>query len=72
MLSLEHEWTGRPKRKHLDAYRQWTLYTTQLLADRWGQNIGYVLGISKSSTEFWSFGPGKAPTLAKKLPFRIP
>jgi hypothetical protein len=37
MLSCEHRWTGRPKRKHLADYRRWALYTTQLLADRWNQ-----------------------------------
>jgi hypothetical protein len=71
MLSISHEWTGRPKRKHLSAYRQWTIYTTQLLADRWGKRIAYALAVSRTCTEFWCFEPGKPPTLAKKLPFGI-
>jgi hypothetical protein len=70
-LSLEHRWTGRPKRKHLDAYRQWTISSAQILADHWGKRIGYALGVSPTCTEFWSFEPGKAPILAKKLPFGI-
>jgi len=66
-LSVAHEWTGQPKRKHLDAYRRWTLYTTQLLAERWQKRILYGLGVAPNRTEFWAFEPGAAPKLLRKL-----
>jgi hypothetical protein len=62
-LVLDHAWTGRPKAKHLDSYRQWTLYTIQLLADRWQQRVLYALGVAHNRTEFWGFEPGSAPRL---------
>lgn len=71
-LTLDHEWTGRPKRKHLDAYRQWTLCTIQRLADRWQKRILYALGVAHDRTEFWAFEPGCAPKLLKILNCGIP
>jgi hypothetical protein len=71
MLKFRCEWTGQPQRKHLAEYRQWVLYTTQLLAERWNERIGYALGVSPTCTEFWVFAPGDAPKLLKKLPFGL-
>jgi hypothetical protein len=71
-LSLNHEWTGRPKRKHAAAYRQWTLTAIQLLADRWQCRILYALGIAPNRTELWAFEPGAAPKLLRKLNCGIP
>jgi hypothetical protein len=72
MLQFNHEWTGRPKPKHIAAYRQWTLYVTQMLTERWGKRILYGLGVSPSCTELWSFEPGSSPKLLEKARFGIP
>jgi hypothetical protein len=66
------EWSGKPKSKHLAAYRQWALFIHQTLADRWGERILYVLGTTANQTELWSFEPGRAPKLIKKLDVGIP
>ena len=63
---------GRPKRKHIAAYRQWVLFTTQTLADSWGQTIAYGLGTAPNRTELWYFEPGKPPKLVKRLNAGIP
>jgi hypothetical protein len=66
------QWSGPgPKPKHIPAYRQWILYTTQLLADRWQKRILYGLGVAPNRTEFWAFEPGAAPKLLKKLDYGI-
>jgi hypothetical protein len=67
MLSCEHQWTGRPKRKHLPHYRRWALCTTQFLADRWNQRVPYALGTAPNRTELWAFEPGAAPKLLEKI-----
>jgi hypothetical protein len=66
------EWTGRPKPKHVNAYRQWALSVNQLLCDRWRQSILYCLGVKPNETEVWIFKPGEAPKLLKKLNIGIP
>jgi hypothetical protein len=66
------EWTGKPKPKHLTAYRQWALFLNQTVADRWGQTILYALGTASDETELWTFKPGQAPKLAKRLNVGIP
>lgn len=72
MFALPCEWSGRPKPKHIAAYRQWILVTNQLLAERWGKSILYALGTAPNRTEFWSFQPGQTPKLTKKLNVGIP
>jgi len=72
LLSINHEWIGRPKPKHIAEYRQWTLITNQFLADRWNQRILYCLGTKPNQTEFWQFEPGKSPQLVKKANIGIP
>jgi len=67
-LNLEYEWTGRPRPKHTNEYRQWVLYVAQSLCDRRNITMLYCLGSSKNCTELWCFEPGKPPKLAKKLP----
>ena len=71
-LNLRFEWSGRPKPKHIAAYRQWILGTVKILADRWDSRILYALGVAANSTELWTFEPGKAPQLVKKLNVGIP
>ena len=66
------EWTGRLRRKHVDAYRQWVLSTNQILSDRWQITMLYALGTHHNRTELWSFTPGKAPKLVEKLNVGIP
>jgi hypothetical protein len=62
------QWTGPgPKPKHIPAYRQWILYTTQLLADRWQKRLLYALGVAPNRTEVWAFEPGSVPKLLKRL-----
>lgn len=70
-VQLEHYWTGRPKRKHIPAYRQWVLFVTQSLADRWDYSILYGLGVAENLTELWRFEPGQAPKLIEKLPLGL-
>ena len=72
MLSLACLWTGKPKKKHIPADRQWVLVTNQHLTDHWGIRISYGLGVSPNQTEFWSFEPGGSPKLLKKLNVGIP
>jgi hypothetical protein len=71
-LHMNIAWTGRPKKRHTNQYRQWVLCTTQHLCDLWNQRILYGLGLEKNSTEFWHFEPGKPPKLIQKLPIGIP
>jgi hypothetical protein len=66
-LSCEHQWSGRPKPKHVSAYRHWTLHTTQFLAERWQKRILYGLRIARNRTELWAFEPGSTPKLLKIL-----
>ena len=65
-------WIGRPKPKHVAAYRQWMLSVHQHLADRWQIKILYALGPSPHRTELWCFEPGKPPRLREVLPVGIP
>ena len=58
---------GRQKPKHIPAYRQWVLFTTQTLADRSGFRITCGLGTAPNRTELWGFEPGKPPKLLRKL-----
>jgi hypothetical protein len=60
-------WTGRPKPKHIPAYRAWCLSTQQTLADRWGLTMAYALGVAPDRTELWSFTPGGTPKLVDVL-----
>ena len=71
-LAYDFEWTGKPKRKHLAAYRQWILATNKLLCDRWKKTILYVLVTAPNQAEFWEFEPGQPPRLAQKLNVGIP
>ena len=71
ILQLDSTWTGRPKRRHLPAYRQWILYVTQSLADRWDQRILYALGVAENQTEVWGFEPGESPQLIEKIPIGL-
>jgi hypothetical protein len=71
-ISWAFEWSGRPKRKHLSAYRQWVLSTNQVLADRWQKSILHALGTAADETELWQFKPGEPPKLAQKLNIGIP
>src|SRR6516225_1546235 len=66
-LAYDFQWTGKPKPKHLAAYRRWILATNQTLCDRWQKTILYALGTTKHETEFWTFKPGEPPQLAQKL-----
>jgi len=65
------EWTGRPRPKHINEYRMWVLSTTQLLSDRWGISIMYILIPTSRLTELWHFAPGQAPKLIQKFPFAL-
>jgi hypothetical protein len=71
-LAYAFEWMGKPKPKHLAAYRQWILATNQMLCDRWQKTILYALGTTEKETEFWAFKPGEPPKLAQKLNIGIP
>jgi hypothetical protein len=73
-LPLAHQlkWTGRPRKKHTNQYRQWILLTTQHLCDLWNERIVYALSITPNQTEVWGFEPGKAPRLIKEIPFGLP
>ncbi|MGA8658281.1 MAG: hypothetical protein WB586_19235 [Chthoniobacterales bacterium] len=65
-------WSGRPKPKHIPAYRQWALLVHQNLADQWQQRILYGLGTAPNWTELWCFEPGGTPKLLQKIPVGIP
>ena len=71
-LTLLHQWTGRPKKKHLAAYRQWTIYSVQILATRWQKRILYALGIASDKAEIWCFEPGGSPRLLETIPVGLP
>lgn len=71
-LTIQSQWTGRPKPKHLKTYRRWVLLTNQTLADQWGRRLLYALGIAPNRTEFWAFEPGHAPKLLGTSPVGIP
>ena len=72
MLTINMEWSGRIKRKHVPAYRQWILSTNQILCDRWETTMLYALGTHHNRTEVWSFKPGECPKLVDKLNVGIP
>jgi len=65
-------WTGRPKKKHLPAYRQRILFVTQTISDRWQQRILYALSVAPNARSSGIFEPGRPPKLATTVNIGIP
>jgi hypothetical protein len=72
LLSPTCCWSGRPKPKHIPAYRQCALLVHQSVADQWQQRILYALGIAPDRTEIWPFEPGEPPKLLGKIKVGVP
>lgn len=72
ILKANCEWIGRPRKKHVNQYRQWVLTTQQHLSDLWQLRTLYVLGVAHNYTEIWKFAPGEPPKLVETLNGEIP